>query len=330
MTYPEPAVILLMAFVLDHLLGDPVYPYHPARLMGKCISFGLRLKEKTGLQGRGGGTLLVLMVTAMCLGSYLTGRILLYAIHPYAALGMDLFICYSCIAAKDLVDHVRPVVSFLQKKDLQSAREAVSKVVGRNVQLLDDAGVARAAVETLSENFVDGVLSPVFWYTVGAVVAKFEGWSPVVTAVCLMILFKAASTLDSMVGYKNDKFIHTGWAGARLDDLMNFFPARISILFLFFGAYLAKLDPRSGIRTAFTDRLKHESPNSAHAESFVAGALGVRLGGPTAYSTGIHDKPWLNEAGGKTSYEHVLQTIRLVNYSAWIFVTAVLLVLVVV
>jgi adenosylcobinamide-phosphate synthase len=140
-----------------------------------------------------------------------------------------------------------------------------------------------------------------------------------------MITFKVASTLDSMVGYKNEAFIDLGWAGARLDDIMNFIPARLSLIVLFLGAVFARwpvrpprIAPLRGMRIALRDRLKHESPNSAHAESFVAGALGVRLGGPTQYSSGLKQKPWLNEKGVETGPEHIRSAIRLIHYTVWI------------
>ena len=150
-------------------------------------------------------------------------------------------------------------------------------VVGRDVRFLDEKGVCRASVETLAENFVDGFLSPLFWCLMGAVLANLLGLSPIKTAMSFMLAFKVASTLDSMVGYKNPDYIDFGVAGARLDDIMNFIPARFSLIILFVGAGISGFHPVNGLKAAMGDRLKHESPNSAHAESFVAGALDIRL-----------------------------------------------------
>lgn len=178
--------------------------------------------------------------------------------------------------------------------------------------------MCRAVVETLAENFVDGFLSPLFWYVCGGVMAHIAGLPQVTTAVGCMLVFKATSTLDSMVGYRNMEFIEFGWAGAKLDDVMNFLPARLSLLILLVGAWICRLNPLEGIRTARRDRLNHDSPNSAHAESFVAGALHVQLGGPTVYPEGKKEKPWLGEGNPDPLPIHIRKTKRLLRCSAWV------------
>ena len=210
-------------------------------------------------------------------------------------IAFDLYICYSCFALKDLVTHTELVTRALARGNLPDARASVAMVVGRDVQFLDEKGVSRAAIETLAENFVDGFLSPLFWYVAGGIWGFLFGFSAVAIALAFMIAFKVASTLDSMVGYKDAEFLEFGWAGARLDDIMNFIPARLSLFILFAGAWVSNLDAKNGMQTAMRDRLKHASPNSAHAESFVAGALHIRLGGPTVYPSGKKEKPWLGE-----------------------------------
>ena len=143
------------------------------------------------------------------------------------------------------------------------------------------------------------------------------GLSPVMSAVSFMITFKVASTLDSMVGYKDSEFLEFGWAGAKLDDIMNFIPARLSLIFLFAGAWISKLKASEGMRVALRDRLKHDSPNAAHAESFVAGALEVRLGGPSVYPDGQKDKPWLAKGNPDPLLRHIRKTAALLTCSAW-------------
>jgi adenosylcobinamide-phosphate synthase len=138
------------------------------------------------------------------------------------------------------------------------------------------------------------------------------------TAISFMLAFKVASTLDSMVGYKDSEFLELGWAGAKLDDIMNFVPARLSLVILFVGAWISRLNPVEGIKTALRDRLKHESPNSAHAESFVAGALHVHLGGPTVYPGGKKEKPWLGEGNPDPLPIHIQKTSLLLKCSAWV------------
>ncbi len=326
---PEPALIILTAFLLDLLIGDPEYGFHPIRIIGHGITLFLKVIKGFGLNTRIGGAFLVLMTTVASLAVYVALRSVLSFFNPIIAIFFDLYLCYSCIALKDLAKHITPVVNALKINNLPAARKAVAMVVGRDISFLDKVGVVRAAVETLAENFVDGLLSPLFWFVVGAITGPFIGLSPVFTAICFMITFKVASTLDSMVGYKNEEFSKIGWAGARLDDVMNFIPARFSLLILFVGACITSLDPFGGIRTALRDRLKHDSPNAAHAESFTAGALHIRLGGPTKYAEGLKVKPWLGDEG--SSYpepEHIKKTIVLLNRSAWFAIVLVVLVLV--
>jgi len=267
------------------------------------------------------------IVSASSLGVYVSIHGMLNHFSPLLALLFNVFVCYSCLALKDLVDHTKPVVTALGSGDLSEARSTIQMVVGRDAQSLNEVGVVRAAVETLAENFVDGFLSPVFWYVMGSVVCLLAGWSPETTALCFMILFKVASTLDSMVGYKNEAFREMGWAGARFDDFMNFVPARLSFLILFLGAWISGLDPVEGMRRALKDRLKHDSPNAAHAESFIAGALHIRLGGPTRYPFGLKSKPWLGEGNPDPEPDHIQSTIRLLMCSAWISMAATVSVL---
>jgi len=304
------------AFLLDLLLGDPRYPLHPVRLMGHGISFTQRVLSRAGLDGKFGGILLAFSMETIAVGTYLILDFLAGSISTLAAFFMALVICYSCLALRDLINHVNRVISAVEKDDLAGARQAVAAVVGRDVQYLDKAGVCRAAIETLAENFVDGFLSPVFWYDAGAVIGHFIGVLPTKSGICFMIGFKTASTLDSMVGYKTPEFLGFGWAGARLDDLMNFVPARLSLIILFAGALMSGLDAMNGFIVALRDRLKHDSPNAAHAESFVAGALGLRLGGPTKYVDGLKQKPWLGKGKPDPGSLDIQRAASLIKWSA--------------
>ncbi len=319
MISPDSAVIIFFAFLIDLLIGDPKYRFHPIRLIGWSIELSLKALRKVGLSNVMGGVFLVLITLVSSLAVYLGVRFILNHFYSPIALVFDLYICYSCLALKDLTKHIKPVINALEGGSLSEARKSVAMVVGRDVSSLDEVGVVRAAIETLAENFVDGFLSPLFWYFVCAVAAYYAGLPPVPVALCFMILFKVASTLDSMVGYKNEEFSAIGWAGARLDDLMNFVPARLSLAVLFFGSIVSRLDAAVGLKVALRDRLKHDSPNAAHAESFTAGALHIRLGGPTRYHDGVKDKPWLgDEGGGDPEPEHIRKTTVFLNRSAWV------------
>ncbi|MEW6666819.1 MAG: adenosylcobinamide-phosphate synthase CbiB [Thermodesulfobacteriota bacterium] len=319
----EPGVTIIAAYLLDLLVGDPTYRYHPVRLIGSSISRSETLLRKSGLTGKTGGTFLVLITAAAALLLYLCIAHLLRRVHPAILFFFHLYLVYVCLALGDLLDHIRPVVAALQSGDVTRAREAVSRVVGRNVNALDEHGVGRAAVETLAENFVDGFLSPVFWYLAGWALSVLLGQGQTTWPVAFMLLFKVASTLDSMVGYRNPRYLRFGWAGARLDDLMNFLPARLSIVFLGLGAGLTGMRWVEGLRIAQRDRLKHDSPNSAHAESFVAGALGLRLGGPTLYADGMKTKPWLGDGRAEVGPEDIRCTVTLLRVTGWIVLFAV-------
>jgi adenosylcobinamide-phosphate synthase len=310
------SAIILFAYILDLWVGDPRYPYHPVRIIGLAISLSRKSLKTLRLDGKGGGILLVCMTVVCTLCGYIALRLFLHGLFPLIGLGFDLFICYSLLAFKDLIVHIKPVIRALEADDLAGARQAIAMTVGRDVQYLDQEGVSRAAVETLAENFVDGFLSPLFWYVTGGSVASLLGWPPVMPAICLMLLFKVASTLDSMVGYKTGPFPAFGWAGARLDDLLNFIPARLSLVILLVAAWVIRLHAMDGLKVALRDRLKHESPNSAHAESFAAGALHIRLGGPTRYPDGVKTKPWLGAGYDDPGPEEVRKAVDLLNRSA--------------
>jgi len=318
----ELALLTLAAFILDRLLGDPAYPLHPIRLTGRWIDVLEKGLRRVGLDGVAGGWLLVVTTVGAVLALFLLLSAAAERLHPWAARLFHLYVLYSCLALEDLSRHVRPVALRLKAGDLPGARLALSRVVGRDVAALDRWDLGRAAVETLAENFVDGFLSPLFWILLGGVLAGPIGLPTVPTAVCAVLSFKAASTLDSMVGYRNARYDRFGRAGARLDDLMNFFPARLSIPILFLGAALSGLRPADGLRAASRDRLEHDSPNAAHGESFAAGALGVRLGGPTRYGGILKDKAWLGSGTAEVDERHVLAAVALIRRSSWVAMLA--------
>lgn len=320
----ELAVLTLVAFVLDLLIGDPVYGLHPIRLMGRWINAVETWLRRAALDGKGGGCMLVAAVMSTFVGGFLLVSFLAGKIHPWAASVFHLYVIYSCLALGDLFRHIGYILKSLKADDLQGARSALSKVVGRDVDQLDRWGIGRASVETLAENFVDGFLSPLYWLIMGGVIAWVAGLPVTVTAVCAVLVFKSASTLDSMVGYLNARYQQFGWAGARSDDIMNFLPARLSIPLLFLGASVSGLHPMDGIRTALRDRLKHDSPNAGHAESFAAGAMGVRLGGDTFYGGVRKPKAWLGNGPIIVQTTEIIAAVSLIRSSAIIVMTILL------
>ncbi len=315
------AAILFTAFVLDLLLGDPPFLFHPVRLIGAAISAFEKLLLRLRWSGLGGGIVLVTMTIGLAICTYLILRHFIGGMHPFLATVLDLYLAYSCLALKDLCKHAEPIAETLTRSDLTQARTELQKIVGRDTSSLNPEGVARGAVESVAENFVDGVLSPLFWYSVTAVCSHVFGCpAPAAAGAVGMLGFKAISTLDSMVGYRSEHYFLFGRSAARLDDLANFLPARLSLVILSIGAVLSGEKAWAGWNISRRDRLKHLSPNAGHSESFVAGALGIKLGGPTDYQDGTVDKPWLGDGDEEVGPQHIRRCCRLVYRASWVAV----------
>ena len=281
----EGMMALLLGVFLDLLIGDPHCFYHPIRLVGNLISItekGLRaVFPKTGQGEKTAGVFLSVIVCSVTAGAvaavlYLTGKI-----HPYLHLAVMALFCYWMLAAKSLKDESMKVYRELKKEDLKAARRAVSMIVGRDTDQLTAEGVTKAAVETVAENASDGVMAPLLYLAVGG---------PVLGA-----FYKAVNTMDSMVGYKNDRYLHFGRAAAKLDDLVNLIPSRLAALLLIVSAYLLRYDGKNAYRIWRRDRRNHKSPNSAQTESACAGALGLRLAGDAWYFGKLVPKPYIGD-----------------------------------
>jgi len=283
MTTPDPAVITL-ALLLDLALGDPRWLPHPVAVIGRLIT---RLEKALRCALRSEATigLLLLIVTV---GSAMTATWLLLRVaaylHPMAGFLAAVFLSSTCLAARSLHGESALVADALARGDIETARSNLSYIVGRDTDQLDEAEIWRALVETVAENTSDGIIAPLFWLTLGGPVAGMA--------------FKAVSTLDSMVGYKNVRYLRVGWASARMDDLMNFIPARLTSLLMIISAPIAGLSLRGAMGITLRDRLNHPSPNSGHPEATAAGALGVRLGGAASY--GGHPS-WKEQIGDPLS-----------------------------
>ena len=226
--------------------------------------------------------LLLVVLTLLCCGVPIALVLwLAWRIHPilYAAVGS--FLCWQCLAARSLRDESDLVRVPLTEGDLPKAREMVGRIVGRDTDALDEAGVTRAAVETVAENTSDGVIAPIFYIALGGPLGG--------------CLYKAANTMDSMVGYKNDRYIDFGRCAALFDDVVNYIPARLAALELVLAAYLTGMDGKNAWRIWKRDRRNHASPNSAQTESAVAGALGLRLAGDAVYFGKLHKKPYIGD-----------------------------------
>lgn len=275
----------LCGFVIDLLLGDPAWMPHPVVFMGRCISalekLLRRIFPKTPKGELAGG---VILAAVLPLGTLaLTGLCVwgLGLIHPALSFALQVLWCWQALAAKGLRQESDNVRRALVTGTLDDARKAVSRIVGRDTAALSREGVIRAAVETVAENFSDGVVAPLFWMLLGG--------AP------LALAYKAVNTMDSMVGYKNDRYLYFGRAAAKLDDAANWLPSRLAALLLVAAAPLTGQNAGRAFAIWRRDRRKHASPNSAQTESAMAGALGVRLAGPASYFGKIHQKPWIGD-----------------------------------
>ena len=260
-----------VALALDLFVGDPYFALHPERLMGRFI----RAVEARS-RSKAVGILLALGLPLLSGG--LAWALIRQASRWdfWAGWGLSCLGVYFCVACRDMLSHARAVLRALKAKDLPAAREKVAMIVGRDTAGLDEAGVLRACIESVAESACDGLLAPLFY--------AYLGGAP------LALAYKAVSTLDSMIGYKNERYADFGWASARLDDLMNWVPARLSALLLALVAPLVGGSIREAASCAWRDASKQPSPNSGWPEAAFAGALGIELGGPSSYAGVMKDK----------------------------------------
>jgi adenosylcobinamide-phosphate synthase len=258
---------LLAAVALDLVVGDPVYAWHPIRLIGASLHWIERRLRAAGADGYGGGIVLFLALAGLWLAVLAAVVSLARALSPPVAWIVHVLIVYTLLALGDLLHHVWRIESAARRGDVEAARSAVAALVGRDTDRMDAAACRRAAVESLSENLTDGFVSPVFWYVIGGLPG--------------LLLFKIVSTMDSMVGYKTAEYLRFGWCGARLDDVMNYLPARLTWLVI---AAVASLVPGFSGQKAWRIGLEQHGvllgPNSGWSEAATAGALARRIVGP--------------------------------------------------
>ena len=291
------ACILAAAFLLDCLLGDPRWLPHPICLIGKLIAGtekGMRRLIKNQFFG---GLLLVIVVITVSTAVPWAILILVGMINPWLETVLQVWFCYQILAMQSLRTESMRVYTPLKAGDLPLARKYLSWIVGRETDPLDEEGVAKAAVETVAENTSDGVVAPLIFMAIGGAPLGF--------------LYKAINTMDSMIGYKNDKYIRFGRAAARLDDAANFIPARLSALLMILAAYILRFDGGNARRIYWRDRRNHKSPNSAQTESVCAGALHIQLAGPAVYFGKLVEKPTIGDRDRSTTAEDICLANRL-------------------
>lgn len=315
--------VIVTGFILDLFLGDPHWMPHPVRLMGKMIAYltkslhkpegSLPKSEGKNEQDevRQGAVLVIVMAVLSFLVPLLIleiagwfGRALRFIVES--------IMCYQIIAAKSLYVESMKVYQALIRRDLEGARSAVSMIVGRDTKPLNQEGITKAAVETVAENTSDGVIAPLFFLAIGGVPLGF--------------LYKAINTMDSMVGYKNEEFLFFGKVAAKLDDVVNYIPARLSALLIILSCPLFGLSAHQAWKIFLRDRHNHASPNSAQTESAVAGALDIQLGGDAWYFGKLYHKQTIGDASRPAAADDIKKANHLMYASTVIFILLIALI----
>ena len=310
-------ISFFMGFLLDLVLGDPYYLPHPIRLIGKLITGTEKILRGMGAKGKekeadsngralrqGIELVLIVLISVAAVTSFLL--FMAYWLHPVLGVAVEGIMAYQILAAKCLKVESMKVYQCLKKGNLKQARKAVSMIVGRDTERLDEEGIAKAAIETVAENTSDGVIAPMLYLAIGGPILGF--------------LYKAINTMDSMIGYKNDKYLYFGRAAAKLDDFVNFLPARISACLMIAASFFAGSHfSGTGAWTIYKrDRKKHASPNSGQTEAVCAGALSIRLAGDADYFGRTVKKPYIGEAVRGIEYEDIKRANHLMYITAWL------------
>ena len=309
-------IAFIAGFVLDLLIGDPHFIPHPVRLIGSFISFlDKRLNSEAGYNSSENEANLtkykrgVLLVFTVIFATFAVSVIILvaaYSINLYAGIIAEAVMTWQILATKCLRVESMRVYDALRTDGVDAGRRAVSMIVGRDTSVLDEAGVTRAAVETVAENTSDGVIAPMLYTAIGGPVLGF--------------VYKAVNTMDSMLGYKNDKYMYFGRFAARLDDVVNFIPARISAYLMIIAAFIGgrQFDGKNAYRIFKRDRFNHASPNSAQTESVCAGALRVQLAGDAVYFGKLVKKKYIGDGLREIEYEDIKRANRLMYITAFL------------
>ena len=301
--------LVLLAFILDLLFGDPVYRWHPIRLIGNLLSAYERLLRSRGFDGFGGGMVLFVLLAGSSLGAMIGIHALLAQFHDGLAWLWDVYIAWSTIALGDLGKHGRRIAKAVTNGDLESARYHVGMLVGRDLHRMSASDCCRAAVESVSENLTDGVISPLFYLFCFGIPGA--------------VLFKVISTMDSMVGYKTPRYLRFGWCGARLDDVANYIPARLTwLLMVVVCGVLRGYHVQQCFRIGWEQHHLLPGPNSGWAEAGAAGALGLQLIGPIWLGGELVTDIWIGNPAARQQAEpeDVHRMIWLANICAVVFV----------
>ena len=306
-------VCILTAYLLDLVFGDPPSFPHPVRGIGWLIKkleapFRYMIKNE-----RLSGTIFASVIIILTWGVTFAITKTAYSFNNYIGIVVSIIIIYTALSIKDLGVESLAVFNALKKGDMDRARMFLSKIVGRDTANLDEREIIRATVETIAENIVDGIISPLFYAFLGGA--------------SLVMTYKAINTLDSMIGYKNKRYVNFGWAAAKIDDIANFIPARLSIIFLVMASWISGYNPINTWNITMRDGRKNPSPNSGLPEAAVAGALGVRLGGLNYYNSVATEKPYIGNNINQLNKSHIKETVKIAYITSGLFIGIGLLLL---
>ena len=297
---------ILVGFIMDLIIGDPHWMYHPVRVIGKFITFLEDMLRKTFPKTEDGerksGFVLVVLVCGISVFTVWGLMKLAYYLNFWCGFLLEVIMCYQLFAVRSLKDESMKVYKELAKQDLEASRKAVSMIVGRDTENLTIEGVTKATVETIAENTSDGTLAPMFYMFIGGPVL---GW-----------FYKAVNTMDSMVGYKNEKYLNFGRYAAKFDDVMNFIPARLCGWLMILASMFLKMDWKNAKKIFVRDRFNHASPNSAQTEAVMAGALRIQLAGDAWYFGKRYEKPIIGDALRPVEIEDIPRANRLLYATA--------------
>jgi adenosylcobinamide-phosphate synthase len=299
---------ILLAFAVDLVLGDPYWMPHPVRVIGRCTEWGEKicrgLVNQAPTVEKMAGIALTVTVVA---GTYLVVAWILSCSERFGHIWyimLSVVFLYFSLSLKCLGDEAKKVLAALEAKEIDLARKHLSGIVGRDTHDLGEGQIIRATVETVAENTVDGIISPLFYAFIGGP--------------AMAMAYKAVNTLDSMIGYKNDRYLHFGWAAARLDDLANYIPARFASRLIPLASLLSGLRYKECYFYTIRDGRKHPSPNSGIPEAAFAGALGVQLGGSSTYGGILSEKPLLGELVEPMSTQKITEAVRLAYITSFL------------
>ena len=308
-------IVEFTAFIIDMIIGDPRTRFHPVVLIGNLISMIEKMLYNVGDSDKKklfkGGILVAIVI----LVSYVTGLLIVHFTEiinlTMAGIFIEAFVLSFMISPKSLAEAGKEIYDLLIKEDILEARRKVGWIVGRDTDKLDEPEIVRATVETIAENTVDGIISPLFFFLIGGLP--------------LAIVYRAANTMDSMIGYKNDKYLYFGRIAAKLDDVLNYIPARLTALLFIVSAIILRLDYKNSITMMKRDANKHPSPNGGYAEATVAGALNIRLGGFNSYFGKKSFREYMGEPLEVLSSRHILLTIQMMYTSTILFLILTLI-----